>query len=139
MAVACGRVKLAERHFWEADERKALVSGAGTISEQVVRANLRDRGIAQLHVMNSRGMPCGGIWPNSSANKRVSAGVDGYLAGQCTGCGGVVVHARRGGSASARFVERAMWPARRKPRIVLMDAGRPRNIDPASASSQRHF
>src|SRR5258708_20703203 len=51
MSVASAGVKLAERIFGKLNERKALVLGAGTISEQVV-SQLRDRGIAQLHVMN---------------------------------------------------------------------------------------
>ena len=51
MSVASAGVKLAERIFGKLDERRALVLGAGTISEQVI-AQLRDRGIARLYVMN---------------------------------------------------------------------------------------
>jgi glutamyl-tRNA reductase len=51
MSVASAGVKLAERIFGKLDERSALVLGAGTISEQVI-AQLRDRGIARLFVMN---------------------------------------------------------------------------------------
>jgi glutamyl-tRNA reductase len=51
MSVAAAGVKLAERIFGKMSERRALVVGAGTISEQVV-SQLRDRGIAQLSVMN---------------------------------------------------------------------------------------
>src|SRR3981189_2350393 len=51
MSLGSAGVKLAERIFGKLSERKALVLGAGTISEQVV-SQLRDRGIAQLHVMN---------------------------------------------------------------------------------------
>src|SRR5258708_20917906 len=51
MSVASAGVKLAERIFGKLNERKALVLGAGTISEQVV-SHLRDRGIAELYVMN---------------------------------------------------------------------------------------
>ncbi|MGH9676882.1 MAG: glutamyl-tRNA reductase, partial [Candidatus Acidiferrum sp.] len=51
MSVASAGVKLAERIFGKLNERSALVLGAGTISEQVV-AQLRDRGIAHLFVMN---------------------------------------------------------------------------------------
>lgn len=51
MSVASAGVKLAERIFGKLDERSALVLGAGTISEQVI-AQLRDRGIARLYVMN---------------------------------------------------------------------------------------
>ena len=55
MSVASAGVKLAERIFGKLSERGALVLGAGTISEQVI-AQLRDRGIARLFVMNrSRG------------------------------------------------------------------------------------
>jgi len=51
MSAASAGVKLAERIFGKLSERKALVLGAGTMSEQVV-LHLRDKGIAQLHVMN---------------------------------------------------------------------------------------
>ncbi len=51
MSVASAGVKLAERIFGKLHERSALVVGAGAISEQVV-AQLRDRGIAHLFVMN---------------------------------------------------------------------------------------
>ncbi|HEV2194871.1 MAG TPA: glutamyl-tRNA reductase [Candidatus Acidoferrum sp.] len=51
MSVASAGVKLAERIFGKLNERSALVLGAGTISEQVI-AQLRDRGIAHLYVMN---------------------------------------------------------------------------------------
>jgi glutamyl-tRNA reductase len=51
MSVAAAGVKLAERIFGKMSERRALVVGAGTISEQVV-SQLRDRGIAHLSVMN---------------------------------------------------------------------------------------
>src|SRR5262249_3252347 len=51
MSVASAGVKLAERIVGKLDERSALVLGAGTISEQVI-AQLRDRGIARLYVMN---------------------------------------------------------------------------------------
>jgi glutamyl-tRNA reductase len=51
MSVASAGVKLAERIFGKLHDRSALVLGAGTISEQVI-AQLRDRGIAHLYVMN---------------------------------------------------------------------------------------
>src|SRR6267154_1994561 len=51
MSVAAAGVKLAERIFGKLNGHKALVLGAGAISEQVV-ASLRDRGVAQLQVMN---------------------------------------------------------------------------------------
>src|SRR5262249_23019318 len=51
MSVASAGVKLAERIFGKLGQRTALVLGAGTISEQVV-AQLRDRNIAHLYVMN---------------------------------------------------------------------------------------
>jgi glutamyl-tRNA reductase len=51
MSVAAAGVKLAERIFGKMSERRALVVGAGRISEQVV-SQLRDRGIAHLSVMN---------------------------------------------------------------------------------------
>ncbi len=51
MSVASAGVKLAEHIFGKLNGHKALVLGAGVISEQVV-ASLRDRGVAQLQVMN---------------------------------------------------------------------------------------
>jgi glutamyl-tRNA reductase len=51
MSAASAGVKLAERIFGKLSERKALVLGAGAMSEQVI-SHLRDRGIAQLQVMN---------------------------------------------------------------------------------------
>ena len=51
MSVASAGVKLAERIFGRLDERSALVLGGGTISEQVI-AQLHDRGIARLYIMN---------------------------------------------------------------------------------------
>jgi glutamyl-tRNA reductase len=51
MSVASAGIKLAERIFGKLNQRTALVLGAGTISEQVV-AQLRDRNIAHLFVMN---------------------------------------------------------------------------------------
>ncbi|MBA0084040.1 MAG: glutamyl-tRNA reductase, partial [Acidobacteria bacterium Pan2503] len=51
MSVASAGVKLAERIFGKLHDRSALVLGAGTISEQVI-AQLRDRGVARLFVMN---------------------------------------------------------------------------------------
>src|SRR5256712_9622550 len=51
MSAASAGGKLAERSFGKLSERKALVLETGTVSEQVV-SYLRDRGIAQLHVMN---------------------------------------------------------------------------------------
>ena len=51
MSVASAGVKLAERIFGKLSERSALVLGAGAISEQAV-SQLRDRGIANLYVMN---------------------------------------------------------------------------------------
>jgi glutamyl-tRNA reductase len=51
MSVASAGVKLAERIFGKLHERSALVLGAGAVSELVV-SQLRDRGIAQLMMMN---------------------------------------------------------------------------------------
>ena len=51
MSVASAGVKLAERIFGKLHERTALVLGAGSMSELVV-AQLRDRGIARLLVVN---------------------------------------------------------------------------------------
>jgi glutamyl-tRNA reductase len=51
MSVGSAGVKLAERIFGKLHERTALVLGAGAVSESVV-SQLRDRGIANLLIMN---------------------------------------------------------------------------------------
>jgi len=51
VSVAFAGVKLAERIFGKLDTHRALIIGAGTTSEQVVR-HLCDRGIKQLRVIN---------------------------------------------------------------------------------------
>jgi glutamyl-tRNA reductase len=51
MSVAAAGVKLAERIFGKMAGHSVLVLGAGTVSEQVV-GTLRDRGVADLFVMN---------------------------------------------------------------------------------------
>jgi len=125
MSVASAGVKLAERIFGKLNERKALVLGAGTISEQVV-AHLRDRGIAQLHVMN-RSRDRADELAKQFGGKAVGWGEwDAALLSP-----DVVVS-----SVSAEqpilqrdIVERAMV-ARGNRALFLMDLGVPRNIDP---------
>jgi glutamyl-tRNA reductase len=125
MSVASAGVKLAEHIFGKLQGHKALVLGAGTISEQVV-AHLRDRGVAQLHVMNR-------------SRDRAEA-LAKQFGGEVVGWGewdaalrapDVVVS-----SVSAEepvlerdIVERAM-AARGNRALFLMDLGVPRNIAP---------
>src|SRR5437762_5257592 len=54
MSVASAGVKLAERIFGKLSERRALVLGAGTISEQVV-SQLRDRGRSEERRVGKEG------------------------------------------------------------------------------------
>jgi len=125
MSVASAGVKLAERIFGKLSDRKALVLGAGTISEQVV-SQLRDRGIAQLHVMN-RSRERGEELAKQFGGKIVGWGEwDTALQSP-----DVVVS-----SVSAEepvllrdIVQRAM-AARGNRALFLMDLGVPRNIDP---------
>ncbi len=125
MSVASAGVKLAERIFGKLSDRKALVLGAGTISEQVV-AQLRDRGIAQLHVMN-RSRERSDELAKQFGGKMVTWGEwDTALQSP-----DVVVS-----SVSAEepvllrdIVQRAM-AARGNRALFLMDLGVPRNIDP---------
>ncbi len=125
MSVASAGVKLAERIFGKLSDRKALVLGAGTISEQVV-AQLRDRGIAQLHVMN-RSRERSDELAKQFGGKMVTWGEwDTALQSP-----DVVVS-----SVSAEepvllrdVVQRAM-AARGNRALFLMDLGVPRNIDP---------
>jgi len=125
MSVASAGVKLAERIFGKLSDRKALVLGAGTISEQVV-AQLRDRGIAQLHVMN-RSRERSDELAKQFGGKMVTWGEwDTALQSP-----DVVVS-----SVSAEepvllrdIVQRAM-AARGNRALFLMDLGVPRNLDP---------
>lgn len=125
MSVASAGVKLAEHIFGKLQGHKALVLGAGTISEQVV-AHLRDRGVAQLHVMNR--------------SRDRAEELAKQFGGEVVGWGewdaalrapDVVVS-----SVSAEepvlqrdIVERAM-AARGNRALFLMDLGVPRNIAP---------
>jgi glutamyl-tRNA reductase len=126
MSVASAGVKLAERIFGKLSQRRALVLGAGTISEQVV-SHLRDRGIAQLQVMN-RSRDRAEELANQFGGKVVGWGEwDAALQSP-----DVVVS-----SISAEepvlgrdIVGRAM-AARGNRALFLMDLGVPRNIDPS--------
>src|SRR5258706_3387133 len=125
MSVASAGVKLAERIFGKLEERKALVLGAGTISEQVV-SQLRDRGIAQLHVMN-RSRDRADELAKQFGGKVVGWGEwDAALQSP-----DVVVSSVSAEEPVLRreIVERAM-AARGNRALFLMDLGVPRNIDP---------
>ena len=125
MSVAAAGVKLAERIFGKLSERKALVLGAGTNSEQVV-THLRDRGIAQLHVMNrSRDRA-------EELAKQYSGKVVGWGEWETAlQSPDVVVSSVSAEEPVLRreIVERAMV-ARGNRALFLMDLGVPRNIDP---------
>src|SRR2546430_1285486 len=128
MSVAAAGVKLAERIFGKLNERKALVLGAGTISEQVV-SQLRDRGIAQLHVMN-RSRDRAEELAKQFSGKVVDWGEwDTALQSP-----DVVVSSVSADEPVLRCdtVERAM-AARGNRALFLMDLGVPRNIDPRVA------
>lgn len=128
MSAASAGVKLAERIFGKLSERSALVVGAGAISEQVV-SQLRDRGIAHLHVMNRS---------RDRADDLAS-----QFGGKVVGWGewdhalqspDVVVSSVAAEEPVLRrdIVERAM-AARGNRALFLMDLGVPRNIDPGVA------
>jgi len=128
MSVASAGVKLAERIFGKLSERRALVLGAGTISEQVV-SQLRDRGIAQLHVMN-RSRDRADELARQFGGKVVGWG-EWETALQSPD---VVVSSVSADEPVLRrdIVERAM-AARGNRALFLMDLGVPRNIDPRVA------
>src|SRR6266853_269887 len=128
MSAASAGVKLAERIFGKLSERKALVLGAGTISEQVV-SHLRDRGIAQLYVMN-RSRDRAEALAKEFGGKVVEWGEwDTALRSP-----DVVVSSVSAEEPVLRreIVERAMV-ARGNRALFLMDLGVPRNIDPMVA------
>ncbi|PYT80077.1 MAG: glutamyl-tRNA reductase [Acidobacteria bacterium] len=126
MSVASAGVKLAERIFGKFEERSALVLGAGTISEQVI-AQLRDRGIARLFVMNR--------------SKERADGLAKQYGGEVLPWGeweralpvpDVIVSSVATEEPVLRreIVERAM-EKRSNRALFLMDLGLPRNIDAA--------
>ena len=124
MSVASAGVKLAERIFGKLHDRCALILGAGTVSEQVI-AQLRDRGIARLFVMNR--------------SKERADGLAKQYGGEVLPWGewekalpmpDVIVSSVAADEPVLRreIVERAM--ERRSNRSVfLMDLGLPRNVD----------
>jgi glutamyl-tRNA reductase len=128
MSAASAGVKLAERIFGKLNERKALVLGAGTISEQVV-SHLRDRGIAELQVMNR--------------SRERADELAKQFGGKVVGWGewdtalqspDVVVSSVSAEEPVLRreIVARAM-AARGNRALFLMDLGVPRNIEPSVA------
>jgi glutamyl-tRNA reductase len=129
MLVASAGVKLAERIFGKLNQRTALVLGAGTISEQVV-AQLRDRSIARLYVMNR-------------SRERAEA-LAREAAGKVIGWGewdtalelpDMIVSSVSAEDAvlHREVLERAM-AARGNRALFLMDLGLPRNIQPSIAT-----
>jgi len=124
MSVASAGVKLAERIFGKLHDRCALVLGAGTISEQVI-AQLRDRGIARLFVMNR--------------SKERADGLAKQYGGEVLSWGewekalpmpDVIVSSVSAEEPVLRreIVERAM-ERRGNRSVFLMDLGLPRNVD----------
>lgn len=124
MSVASAGVKLAERIFGKLHDRCALVLGAGTISEQVI-AQLRDRGIARLFVMNR--------------SKERADGLAKRYGGEVLPWGewekalpvpDVIVSSVSAEEPVLRreIVERAM-ERRGNRSVFLMDLGLPRNVD----------
>src|SRR5579863_2704886 len=129
MSAASAGVKLAERIFGKLHERTALVLGAGMISEQVV-AQLRDRNIARLFVMN-RSLDRAEHLAREFSGK-VMAWDDWESALTLPD---VIVS-----SVSAEepvlkraVLEKAMTARGNRP-LFVMDLGMPRNVEPSAAS-----
>jgi len=128
MSVASAGVKLAERIFGKLKERSALVLGAGAISEQVV-AQLRDRGIAHLFVMN-RSQERAESLAQQFGGKVVPWGEwETALQGQDV----VVTSISTEEPILTREILARAMAARGNRALLLMDLGLPRNIE-ASAS-----
>ena len=128
VSVASAGVKLAERIFGKLTERTALVLGAGKISEQVL-AQLRDRGIAKLYVMNR--------------SRERAQELAAQFGGQAIAWGewdaalqspDMVVSSVSAEEPvlTAEILSRAM-SARGNRALFLMDLGLPRNIDSSAA------
>jgi glutamyl-tRNA reductase len=129
MSVASAGVKLAERIFGKLQERTALVLGAGMISEQVV-AQLRDRNIARLFVMN-RSLERADSLAHQFSGK-VIAWEDWESALTLPD---VIVSSVSAEEPVLRRVdlEKAMAARGNRP-LFVMDLGMPRNVEAASAS-----
>jgi glutamyl-tRNA reductase len=129
MSVASAGVKLAERIFGKLQERSALVLGAGMISEQVV-AQLRDRNIARLFVMN-RSLERADSLAHQFSGK-VIAWEDWESALTLPD---VIVSSVSAEEPVLRRVdlEKAMAARGNRP-LFVMDLGMPRNVEAASAS-----
>jgi len=128
MSVASAGVKLAERIFGKLTQRTALVLGAGTISEQVV-AQLRDRNIAHLYVMN-RSRERAELLAREFSGKVIPwEDWDSALA-----LPDIIVSSV---STEEPILKRAMlakaMAARGNRPLFVMDFGLPRNVDPAAA------
>ena len=125
MSVASAGVKLAERIFGKLHDRSALVLGAGTISEQVI-AQLRDRGIARLYVMNRS-------WERADGLAKQYGGevLPWGEWEQALSAPDVIVSSVAAEEAVLRreVVGQAM-EKRANRALFLMDLGMPRNIDP---------
>lgn len=128
MSVASAGVKLAERIFGKMTERTALVLGAGTISEQVV-AQLRDRGIKQLHIMNRSRERAEEL---AERFKGKAAGW-GQWEAALAGTDVVVTSVSAEEPVLKRETLQAAMAARGNRAILLMDLGVPRNIEAAAA------
>jgi glutamyl-tRNA reductase len=128
MSVASAGVKLAERIFGKLHERSALVLGAGSVSELVV-SQLRDRGIAQLVMMNRSQERAEALAKQFGGTVVPWGSWDAALQTP-----DVIVS-----SVSAeepvllrKVLEHAMT-ARGNRALFVMDLGVPRNIEPAAA------
>jgi glutamyl-tRNA reductase len=128
MSVASAGVKLAERIFGKLSERKALVVGAGTISEQVI-SHLRDRGIGQLYVMNRSRDPADEL-AKQFEGKVIGWG-DWDIALQSPDV--VVASVSAEEPVLRRDVVARAMAVRGNRALFLMDLGVPRNIDPKVA------
>jgi glutamyl-tRNA reductase len=128
MSVASAGVKLAERIFGKLQERSALVLGAGAISEQVV-AQLRDRGIAHLFVMN-RSQERAESLAQQFGGKVVPWGEwETALQGQDV----VVASISTEEPVLTREILASAMAARGNRALLLMDLGLPRNIEASAA------
>jgi glutamyl-tRNA reductase len=128
MSVAAAGVKLAERIFGKMATRTALVLGAGVISEQVV-STLRDRGIAQLFVMN-RSRERAEVLAHRFGGEVIEWGRWDVALQTCDV---VVSSVSTEEPVLLRETLESAMAARGNRALFLMDLGLPRNIEPAAA------
>jgi glutamyl-tRNA reductase len=128
MSVAAAGVKLAERIFGKMAGHSVLVLGAGAVSEQVV-GTLRDRGVADLFVMNRSRDRAAELAQEFKGTVIEWGDWDAALLKPDV----LVASVSSDEPVITRHVLEAAMHARGNRALFLMDLGMPRNIEASAA------